>query len=343
VVSSRTCAPAILRILDANLDRAREGIRVVEEWVRFGRDDAALSRECKALRQELARWHGPDLRAARDTPDDVGTNLTHDRERDRPDLASVLQANICRVQEALRVLEEYGKLYDADFAAACKQYRYRVYTLESHLSADERTARLRRAALYLVTSPSDRLFEIVEAALRGGLPLVQYREKDAADRDRLERAGKLRDLCRRYDALFVVNDRVDLALAVDADGLHLGQQDLPVAAARALLGPQRFIGRSTTNPDEFARALSEGADYLGVGPVFATPTKPGKAASGFEYVAYAAERCPVPWFAIGGVDGSNVADVVRAGARQVAVVRAIVAAEDPTAATQELLSQLPAR
>lgn len=128
---------ALFRILDANLDRAREGLRIVEEWCRFGLNDARLTEDCKGLRQELARWHSPELRAARDTPGDPGTALTHPGEEQRADIQQVLQANLCRVEEALRVLEEYGKVYKPELAAAAKQMRYKVYTLDSRLGGYE--------------------------------------------------------------------------------------------------------------------------------------------------------------------------------------------------------------
>lgn len=331
---------AVPRILDANLDRAREGLRILEEWCRFGLNDSKLSAECKHLRQELARWHTPDLRAARDTPGDRGTELTHAGEETRSSVEDVLQANVCRVEEALRVLEEYGKLESPAMAAACKQMRYRVYTLESELLGYRRHQALQQAFLYLVTSPAENLFEVVEAALQGGSPLVQYRDKDADDDVRLENARQLCELCHRYGALFLTNDRVDLAVLVGADGVHLGQQDIPIAAARQILGSQKIIGRSTTNPDEMQRAIAEGADYIGVGPVYATPTKAGKAPAGLEYVRYAAQHSPVPYFAIGGIDLSNVADVIDAGGERVAVVRAIMKAEQPAAASREFLSYL---
>ena len=122
--------------------------------------------------------------------------------------------------------------------------------------------------------------------------------------------------------------------------MHLGQQDLPVALARQLLGPQRIIGRSTTNPEEMLRAIDEGADYIGVGPVYETPTKVGKSAAGLSYVRYAAERSPIPWFAIGGINMNNVNEVLAAGAERIAVVRAVMQAEQPTLVTQYFLSQL---
>lgn len=331
---------AVCRILDANLDRAREGLRILEEWCRFGVNNSDLASECKQMRQELAQWHTPQLRAARDTPGDPGTILTHPQEERRAGISELLQANFSRVQEALRVLEEYGKLYDSQMGAVFKQMRYRVYTLESNVMLYQRQLILRRSNLYLVTSTSENLFNVVEAALEGGLTLLQYRDKENEDSQRLTTANRLCQLCHQYGALFIINDRVDLALASDADGVHLGQQDLPIAMARRMLGPQRLIGRSTTNPDEMRLALDEGADYIGVGPVFATPTKEGKTPTGFDYVRYAAENSKVPWFAIGGIDMSNLNDVLSAGAERVAVVRSIMQAEQPTLVTQYFISQL---
>ncbi|MEG5140257.1 MULTISPECIES: thiamine phosphate synthase [unclassified Microcoleus] len=332
--------PALCRILDANLDRSREGLRIIEEWCRFGLNNAEKALVCKQLRQELAAWHTAELRSARDTPADPGTELTHPQEEQRSSIQQLLEANFCRVEEALRVLEEYGKVYDRNMGKAFKQMRYRVYTLESDLLAYRRYQQLLRSHLYLVTSPRDNLLQVVEAALQGGVTLVQYRDKTSDDGVRLANARQMSQLCHRYDALLIVNDRVDLAIAVDADGVHLGQQDLPVAEARKLLGPGRIIGCSTTNGEEMQRAIDAGADYIGVGPVYSTPTKPDKQAAGLDYVRYAADKSPVPWFAIGSIDINNLDQVLNAGAQRVAVVRSIMEAEQPTLVTQFFISQL---
>ena len=330
---------AVYRILDANLDRAREGLRIIEEWCRFGLNNAGQTEQIKHLRQTLAQWHAPELRLCRDTPGDPGTALTHPQEAERASVTAVLQANFCRVQEALRALEEYGKLYRDDLAAGSKAMRYQVYALESEILGGHRLQRLRQGLTYLVTSPCDRILPVVEAALQGGIALVQYRDKHTDDCLRLELAQQLKDLCHRYGALFLVNDRVDLALAVEADGVHLGQTDLPISTARQLLGSQRIIGRSTTNADEMQRAIAEGADYIGVGPVYSTPTKPDKAAAGLDYVRYAAAHATVPWYAIGGINTENLAEVLQAGAERVAVVRAIIEAENPTLIAQYFAAQ----
>jgi thiamine-phosphate pyrophosphorylase len=336
----RLFQPALYRILDANLDRVREGLRIIEEWCRFGLNQGELVEICKTLRQDVARWHHPNLRAARDTAHDVGTELTHPQEAERSNLQQVLQANFCRVQEALRVIEEYSKLYDPAMAASFKQMRYQVYRLESRILAHDRHQKLLEAKLYLVTSPQDNLMTAVSAALEGGLTLVQYRDKTIDDVTRIERAQQLCELCHQYGALFIVNDRVDVAVAVNADGVHLGQQDIPIDLARQVLGPNRLVGRSTTNLEEMRRALEEGADYIGVGPVYETPTKPGKAAAGLEYVSFAAQHASVPWFAIGSITPNNLREVMDAGAQRVAVVRSLMEAEQPTLVTQYFLSQL---
>lgn len=345
---------ALFRILDANLDRAREGLRVVEEWCRFGINDSAKTSQIKHFRQAVAKWHSAGIRAARDTPGDVGTAITHPEEATRASLSAVLQANLARTQEALRVLEEYGKLHSAEMAEQCKQMRYELYTLDSQimepfmqeaiasdgLSKRDRHQKLMQARTYLVTSPVPDLIGVVEAALKGGVDIVQYREKTANDQQRLGIAQQLKALCHQYGALFIVNDRVDIAAAADADGVHLGQQDLPMDAARKILGPNKIVGRSTTNPQELARALEEQADYIGVGPVHETPTKPGKAAAGNDYVRYAAQHATMPWFTIGGLNETNLAPTIAAGATRVAVVRALMEADDPTAVAKAIAAQL---
>ncbi len=356
---SNLAEQSVFRILDANLDRAREGLRILEEWCRFGLNDESATAQFKHLRQSVAQWHTPAIRLARDTPGDLGTALTHPQEATRSSLTEVLQVNFARTQEALRVLEEYGKLHSVEMAAACKQMRYQLYTLDSQILGpllaaldppgkanknrstgfQHRYQKLLKARTYLVTSPVPNFLGQIESALKGGIAIVQYREKTADDEARLAMAQEMRSLCHRYGALFIVNDRVDIAAAADADGVHLGQQDLPMDIARKILGPDKLVGRSTTNPAELKRALDEGADYIGVGPVHETPTKPGKAAAGNEYVRYAAQHATMPWFTIGGLNDENLGPTLAAGATRVAVVRALMAAEDPSEIARSLVQQ----
>jgi thiamine-phosphate pyrophosphorylase len=198
-----------------------------------------------------------------------------------------------------------------------------------------RRERLIRARLYLICE--DRPDRFLERALRGGVDIVQLRMKDAADDAILSAAERFAAACARHGALFVVNDRPDLAAAANADGVHVGQDDVSVAEARNLLGPDGLIGLSTHSPAQIEAAAGAGVDYIGVGPVHATPTKPGRPAVGLHLVRYAARHATVPFFAIGGISPENVEAVHAAGAERIAVVRALTDAADPEGAAAELL------
>ena len=213
--------------------------------------------------------------------------------------------------------------------------------------ADRFRARLAGARLYLCTDARRRqgdLAEFLDAALRGGVDVVQLREKGLEARDELAYAEVFADAARRHGALWSVNDRADLALAAGADALHLGQDDLPVAVARRILGPGPLVGRSTHTASEVDGAsAAPGVDYFCVGPVWPTPTKPGRPAPGLDLVRYAAATGTTrPWFAIGGIDASRLDDVLAAGARRVVVVRAVTEAADPEAAARALRVRLDA-
>jgi thiamine-phosphate pyrophosphorylase len=201
--------------------------------------------------------------------------------------------------------------------------------------------RLATARLYLVCDA--RPLEWLRAALRGGVDLVQLRDKTLDDAGLVAAAGAFREAATEAGALFILNDRPDLVAACDADGVHVGQDDLPPAQARAIVGPDRIVGRSTHAPAQADRAESDvDVDYLAVGPVHATPTKPGRPAAGLDYVSYAARTVTKPWFAIGGLDAGNVDAVVARGAERIVVVRAITEAADPEAAARVLGERLGA-
>ena len=199
----------------------------------------------------------------------------------------------------------------------------------------DRRARLGSARLYLVTPAIEQAR--LRAALAGGVDIVQLRIKDCeSDAVLLAHAAVVREACAEAGALFILNDRPDLVAAAGADGVHVGQDDMQVAEARALVGADRLVGLSTHTPEQVDAAQASGADYIGVGPVHLTPTKPGRPAVGFDLVEHAAAHSSLPWFAIGGVDGETIAAVAAAGARRVAVVRAITESHDPQAAARAL-------
>jgi thiamine-phosphate pyrophosphorylase len=199
--------------------------------------------------------------------------------------------------------------------------------------------RLRRARLYLVVEAAAE--PVLAPALRGGVDMVQLRDKHADDETILRAAASFRALCDEHGALFWLNDRPDLARAARADGIHVGQDDMPVDEARERTGGELLVGLSTHSPEQFDAALGSGADQLSVGPVWETPTKQGRPAAGLDYVRYAADRgADVAWFAIGGIDAGNVGEVAAAGASRIVVVRAIRDAADPEAEAARLKQAL---
>jgi thiamine-phosphate pyrophosphorylase len=199
--------------------------------------------------------------------------------------------------------------------------------------------RLAAAHLYLVCDAQPDAF--LQTALRGGVDIVQLRCKDAADEPLVATGRRFGAACRVYGALFILNDRPDLVAAVDADGVHVGQDDVPVSRAREIVGPDRLVGLSTHSPDQIDRALKLGVDYIGVGPVHATPTKPGRAAVGLELVRYAVSHAgSLPFFAIGGIAPDNIDEVRASGAARVAVVRALTEAADPERVARGLRSAI---
>jgi thiamine-phosphate pyrophosphorylase len=335
-------------VLDANCNRAREALRVLEDYCRFVRNDAASTEEVKTLRHDFAQWEQRlplSLRlSARDTPADVGTTLTAAGEYQRFSLDHVCQINLKRLQEALRSLEEYGKLLDPHWAQQAEQFRYRTYYLEGRLlHFSQRQQLLTQARLYWLFTPSaagERWEWLLERALEGGVQIVQLREKHLADRACLQFAQALRRRCHQARALFLVNDRPDLALGSEADGVHLGQDDLPIAQARHLLGREALIGVSTHTIEQVHQAWEQGADYIGVGPVFPSQTKAFDHFPGLEFVRQATALSARPAFALGGITPENLPQVLAAGARRIAVSACLSQANDPAPVAAQLRALL---
>jgi thiamine-phosphate pyrophosphorylase len=343
IASSRS---QILRIIDANYNRTGEALRVVEEHARFALDSPTWAGALKDMRHRLLAAVNDlgvlaDLAAHRDTVGDVGTRLTAEFERQRPGARDVVAANVKRACEGLRVLEEYAKMLKPAAASAFETLRYDLYSVEKGLAARlAPNERLAAARLYvLITTALCRgrdPEDVARLAIRGGADMIQLREKEMPDGEFLALARKLRELCCEAEALFIVNDRPHIARIVDADGVHLGQDDLPATEARRLLGAEKIIGVSTHSPDQAAAAIKAGASYIGVGPVNATPTKPSAAPVGLGYVGYASRNVEIPFFAIGGVAAATAGGILEAGARRLAVCSAVISADDPESAAAEI-------
>lgn len=207
----------------------------------------------------------------------------------------------------------------------------------------DRRERLARARLYVVTDGRQSrgdLSAFLDTVLSAGVDIIQLRDKDAEAGDLLRWGETFRKQAAKHDALFFVNDRPDVAAVLEADGVHVGQNDLPVEASRRFVGREKLLGLSTHDPEQLEAAPPD-ADYVCVGPVFETPTKEGRPGTGLDYVRFAAEREDRPWFAIGGINEETLPDVVEAGARRIVVVRAVTEADDPAEAVRRLLKALP--
>ena len=336
------------RILDAAANRTREGLRVIEDFVRFGLNDTLLSRTLKEQRHELAEilngLPASRLLAARDSAHDVGTTISTRAEYIRSSPNDVVTAAFKRVEEALRTLEEYTKVIQPDLSPRLEQLRYRIYTSEKVVvRTDAAIRRLEHQYLYLlVTAAECRTgFEAtVKSALDAGVRLIQSREKSLTDREWIERARLLRRWTHEADALLIINDRPDIAVLSDADGVHVGQEELIVHDARKILGPDRLIGVSTHSLEQARQAVLDGADYLGVGPTFPSTTKMFTEFPGLDLVAAIASETRLPWFAIGGIDATNLDRVVKAGATRIAVSGTVCRSATPGDQAIQLLAGL---
>jgi thiamine-phosphate pyrophosphorylase len=339
-----------LRIIDAALNRAGEGLRVVEDYLRFALDDPFLTRQTKALRHELAEAAAAipssERHAARDTAADVGRQISTDSEMLRRDAWDVCAASLKRTEQALRSLEEYGKLLDAEFARRCEAFRYRLYTLEKAAETGtfsrERLAAVRLCVLVDGRNSADEFEALVRELVAAEVGMIQLRDKHLDDRTLVERARTLVSLTHAQ-TLAIINDRADVAALADADGVHLGQDDLSVKDARAIVGPRMLIGVSTHNITQARAAALAGANYLGAGPTFASQTKAFDDLAGVEYLCEVMAEIRLPTFAIGGISADNLPVVLTAGISRVAVGAAVVEAREPGVAARELLVMLENR
>jgi len=337
------------RILDAEANRAREALRTIEDYCRFILDDSLLCGEAKKLRHDLtealAIGAPAGLLEARETLRDVGTTLSTPGEQQRNGLLAVVQANLKRLQEALRSLEEFGKLRGPDLGRVMEKLRYRSYTLERGIvlgaTARERLAGVRLCVLVSGSACAASIEWTIQEAAAGGAGMIQLREKTLPDRPLLERARQVRRCTQKAGVLFIMNDRPDIARLAEADGVHVGQDELPVKEVRRIMGSGALVGVSTHNIEQVRRAVLDGASYIGVGPTFASATKEFGALAGPEFVRQAAAQTSLPAFVIGGVNRDTIAEAVAAGARRVAVGQAVCQADDPRPACAELLSFLP--
>lgn len=341
---------AVVRILDANLNRAREALRVVEDHARFVLDDADAAERVKVVRHGLRRIvdavGADELLTARDIVGDVGREVKTGAELQRGSTDDVVRAAFARLTEAARVLGEYGKLVTPAAAEAAEKLRYETYELEQRVVLrGALRAHLRQVRLYVILTEAlcaRGWYETAEAVLRGDAGCLQLREKNLGDAELLTRARRLRQLTVQYEALLVINDRPDIAKLSGADGVHVGQDDLPVADARRIAGANILVGKSTHTPEQFDAAVAEEPDYLALGPMFASTTKPQDHIAGPQSLAAVAGKTRLPLIGIGGITAENVAQVMEAGASCVCVCSAVIGADDAEGAAAEIVSNIAA-
>lgn len=340
----------VLRILDANFNRAREALRVMEEAARFLLDDAKLSESLKSLRHDLSQTLAavPALEANRDTIGDVGTSIRTDSEATRASTADVVVAAGKRLSEALRAIEEYGKtLGDSvgagGFAARIEAMRYKGYEIERKLNAAMGSGAQQQWKLcVLVTESLCRDGDwrgVIEQAVTAGADCVQVREKELDSGWLLRRAREVVELCAGR-ASVIINDRPDIALLSGADGVHVGQTDLPVSEVRRLVGKQLLVGVSTSNLTQAKRALSDGADYCGVGTMFHTTTKHKDVIVGPDYLREYLAWGKMPHLAIGGISLEKIGELASCGVQGIAVSSAVCGAEKPGDVVKQLLAPI---
>jgi len=341
---------AVYRIIDANFNRAREAIRVVEEFCRFALNSTKLMERAKQLRHELsAAINQLDtglLISSRDTLGDVGVGRTVDKQLARGDLRDCFTAGCKRLTEALRALSEVIRIQNPHVAEILEKLRYDAYTLEKDIVLlSDTSEKFKRVGLYVIITSNlpVEVISLTNKCAAGGADCIQLRAKAIADNKLFALAVEFVEICRDAGVVSIINDRADVAVAAGADGVHLGQSDLPIEQARKLQLAPLIVGKSTHSLEQLRFACDELPTYVALGPVFATPTKPDAKAVGLDYVRTAAgilADTGIGNVAIGGITLDNVEQVLRAGAASIAVCSAVMKNSDPTAACRALKEKI---
>ncbi|HIE44058.1 MAG TPA: thiamine phosphate synthase [Candidatus Omnitrophica bacterium] len=326
----------IYRIIDVNIDRAREGLRVIEDTMRFIFEKRELTERARELRQEISNLPSalnislPKLLSSRESEADLGRER---EEQQRGDTLEIVSSNFSRVEESIRVIEEYSRILNVKATPQIKKIRFEVYTLQKkiHLTL-HRKNRVSKLGLYIITDEEiagKSHQRIAIEAVKGGADTIQLRDKKNSTRKILQEAHQMRRIIPEDKVLFIINDRADITVACDGDGVHLGKDDLPVQQVREIIGESKLIGVSCDNVEEAEKAEEAGADYISLGPIFYTTTKEGLPPPvGTEIITEAKKRISIPLVAIGGIDEDNMEDVLKAGADSIALISAALKRTD---------------
>ncbi|MBN2139341.1 MAG: thiamine phosphate synthase [Sedimentisphaerales bacterium] len=344
---------AVNRIIDANFNRAREAARVIEEYCRFALNCRPLTDRTKQIRHRLCalidRFDDARLIASRDTAADVGAARTIGGQLERRDLRDCFKAGCKRLTEALRALAETTQTFDAETAAQFEKLRFEAYDLEKDITLfAEPAEKFKRVKLYVIIT-SDLPAEILALTAKcaaAGADCIQLRAKHLPDDNLYAVAEQFVKICADEGALSMINDRPDIAVASAADGIHLGQNDMPIEHVRKFQRKPLIIGKSTHCNEQLRSACADLPTYVALGPVFPTGTKPETPAVGLKYVAEATKKLAgtgIESVAVGGITLQNVADVLNAGSDAVAVCSAVTAAADPAEACRAMKNRIEDR
>jgi thiamine-phosphate pyrophosphorylase len=322
----------IHRVIDANINRAREGIRVIEDNLRFIFEKKEFSEKLRSLRHEISRIplllnvSSIKLLVSRQSQTDIGNKR---KEKKRKNLQEIIASNFSRVEESIRVLEEYSRILKFKTTGNIKKIRFDLYNIQKEIQLSVYRKELAsRLGLYIITDEKiagKSNEKIVVEAVKGGADTIQLRDKTCSDKKLYDEAKKIRNLIPK-EILFIVNDRADIALAVEADGVHLGKDDLSIVEARKIIGEDKIIGISCDSVREAIKAEKEGADYVALGPIFPTTTKKDiPAPLGIKVIKETNKKISIPIVAIGGINAENMKEVLKAGADSVAVISTVLA------------------
>jgi thiamine-phosphate pyrophosphorylase len=347
-MNNKNITPRSYRLIDASLNRAAEGLRYMEDIARFLLDDKGLTEQLKGLRHSIipGDWAFQScLLDARDSNNDVGADIVATGRPEERDLLSSVVANARRAQEAIRTLAEFARVenYSPDLTTTKLEIaRFDLYTIEKIL-LDRLTRKRKKESikgLYVVIDTQalskKTHINVTRQAIRGGAKIIQLRDKIHDRGELLPIAKEMKKVCAESGALFIINDFFDLAMAVEADGVHVGQTDLPVATVRKFTSMGMLIGCSVYNSEQAIKAQNEGADYIAVGAIFPTPTKKITVV-GLETLKEIKKAVSVPVVAIGGICADNAYRVRKTGADSIAVISAVVNAKSPESAAKELI------
>ncbi len=326
-----------IRIIDANINRSAEGLRILEEIFRFIYDDISISERLKFIRHEVRELSkNLPLSQFRESATDVGKDSAAISEMKRESIADILNANLKRVEESFRVLEEFFKIDDKRMSSAFKKLRFQIYSLEQDIFSIKRRFRdifsLNKVLYGIIdTRFSNKSHKVICSSLiEGGVKIIQLREKILDDRQLLSTASEIAKICKDNGVIFIVNDRVDIAILSDADGVHLGQSDIDILDARRILGSNKIIGVSTHNQQQVEQIVPYNPDYIGFGPIFTTNSKENPdPVVGVELLAkIKALYQDLPIVAIGGINLDNFNKVINSNPEMIAVLSGIVGKDD---------------